>query len=755
YLTVKGPHLSYLNHTIVDGNDGMLIPGEIADLRVTITNLGTVSAPQVFANLSCSNPEINITDNNAYFGNVNPGSQATCSTNSFSLEVGDQIIYGSQIPVELNLYNSQGYDHTINFFLQIGEVRVTDPLGSDNYGYYIYDNGDAQYSLAPVYQWIEIDPYLGGGGTALNFSDNGDETGVVETVTVPFNIRFYGQRYNEVSICSNGWLAPGETDINSAMNWSIPGPNGPSPMIAPFWDDLIMSSGHVCYQYRSDLHAFIVEWSNLKNEYNTSYTETFQVIIYDPAYYPTPTGDSEIKIQYKEINNIDVGVYPAPGMTHVYHGQYATVGIEDHTGLDGLEYTFNNTYPTAAKELENQMALFITTRFGTITGPPEADLEISDLDFIMIQDDEDTGTIEISNTGENTLVYSVSSFYRQQDIISSGRDSGGPDDYGYEWIDSNETVNLAYSWRDIQGTGTYVSFTNNDLGTGLMSIGFTFNFYGTDYTQFRINPNGWIGFGSDYSYWSNTSLPSTSAPHPAIMPFWDDLYPQIGSNGGGNVYYQSNSDSLIVWFDDVRHYSDNSTYDFQAILYRNGRILYQYRDMNGTINSATVGIQAPGAGDALQVVYNNNYIEDELAVLISPPQSWMELSHDSGTLDPGESDLIEVNVNSFDLEEGEYNCILTVNTNDPANLHINIPVQLTVVPYTLDPPASVWSTVSGSEYQLNWEAVTGATAYLIYSSADPYAPLASWHLEAEITQGTSWTNGFDADMKFFKIIAIN
>ena len=50
------------------------------------------------------------------------------------------------------------------------------------------------------------------------------------------------------------------------------------------------------------------------------------------------------------------------------HGEYSTVGIEDHTGTAGLEYTYNNQYPQAARPLEDEMALFITTKIGQL--PP-------------------------------------------------------------------------------------------------------------------------------------------------------------------------------------------------------------------------------------------------------------------------------------------------------------------------------------------------------------------------------------------------
>ncbi|MBN1327722.1 MAG: T9SS type A sorting domain-containing protein, partial [Candidatus Cloacimonetes bacterium] len=269
----------------------------------------------------------------------------------------------------------------------------------DTYGYYCYDDGDTDYYNVPVYDWIEIDPAYGGSGTTIPMNDPGN-MGAIQEIDLPFTLKFYGEEYNTITICSNGWLAPGSNGSKSFMNWNIPGPNGPSPMIAPFWDDLKTGSGHVCYFFDPANHYFVVEWSHLQNEYNNA-EETFQVIIYDILFYPTTFTDNEFKFQYKVINNVDAGDYS----WSINHGQYATVGIEDHTGLRGLEYTFNNTYPTAAKHLQNQMALLFT-------GPPIAPEEpFLVLNGISISDENGNGnpdygenidlTVTVNNLGEN------------------------------------------------------------------------------------------------------------------------------------------------------------------------------------------------------------------------------------------------------------------------------------------------------------------------------------------------------------------
>ena len=95
-----------------------------------------------------------------------------------------------------------------------------------------------------------------------------------------------GVEYDIMTVCSNGWIAPGGSTQASFMNSPIPGPQGPSPMIAPFWDDLKTSSGDVYWYYDSSLVTVIIEWDHMQNDEDSN-EETFQVILYDANYYPT------------------------------------------------------------------------------------------------------------------------------------------------------------------------------------------------------------------------------------------------------------------------------------------------------------------------------------------------------------------------------------------------------------------------------------------------------------------------------------
>ncbi|MCF7793339.1 MAG: choice-of-anchor D domain-containing protein [Candidatus Cloacimonetes bacterium] len=669
FLAVEGANL-YVSAYQIDDSNGILDPGNTAEVIVTLFNTGSVAISGLQGMLSCDHNYITLEDSLANFETIQAGQEGDNDADRFEITLDLHAIAGSQIPFDINLTNTDGFEQNVSFLIDVGTVTTSDPLGPDSYGYYAYDSTDETYDQAPIYDWIEIDPASGGNGISIPLNDFGDE-GDVADVTMPFNFNFYGVNYDMLSVCSNGWIAPGGSTQGSFMNSQIPAPQGPSPMIAPFWDDLVVNSGDVFYYHDTFNHAFIIEWSNVTTDFANS-PETFQVLIYDPSVYPTPSGDAVIVFQYETVNNTSTGNYSGYPMQH---GQYATVGLEDHTGTRGLEYTYNNTYPTAAATLQNEMAIKFTTEGGGAQAPPVLDLNQYNFDFLLSPGTSETQVMEITNLGEANLIYSIEKSYVGYSD-ETGRGHGGPDNYGYEWFDSDEVNGPQYNWRDIVGIGTEVTFSGSNTGTDLMPIGFDFYFYGTYYSDFRINPNGWIGFGDDTDEMNNLSLPHPWAPNPAIMPFWDNLDPMLG----GNVYYFSSSDSLVVWFNDLEHAAGNysGTYDFQVILYSNGDIVFQYRNMTGDTNSATIGVQEFDADDALQITYNGDYVQNEFAVIIKKIVDWCNISPTYGYIEQGQTHNIDIDVSAEELIPDNFTCHLIITTNDPDNTTVSVPVNLYV-----------------------------------------------------------------------------
>ena len=365
-LSISGTRLLadkvYVHDDPVFGND-QLDPGETAEISIEVSNIGSMMANNVSGRLYSNYPGLEIIDDQGFWPLIVQNNFSINTTDKFEVFAAEDIIPGTVVELFIDLESSDGAAQSANIPLQIGVKEVDDPLGPDLYGYYAYDSGDILYSNAPYFNWIEIDPLYNGSGTQLPLSDYGDNQDDVTTVNLPFTFKFYGVDYDQISVSSNGWVSMGSTSMKSFRNYHIPGPGGPSPMIAVFWDDLnTTTSGGRVYKWYDELnHQFIIQWSHLRT-YDNNSLENFQLILKDSQHYFTPTGDGEIVMQYADFNNTSTGNY---GWGQV-HGNYCTIGLEDQSETIGLEYTFNNAYPTSAMPLEDSTAILFTTRGANI-----------------------------------------------------------------------------------------------------------------------------------------------------------------------------------------------------------------------------------------------------------------------------------------------------------------------------------------------------------------------------------------------------
>ena len=641
--------------------DSQLTVGGNSQVSLSINNSGSMSLNNVIAEIALGNDLLEFDSNQFLFDYIGQN-QSALSDNQIVFSASTDLINGSVIPVSISLTSENGFEMQSILSVQVGNVTLNDPVGPDLHGYYIYDMGDTGYQLAPEYDWIEIDPDFGGEGEELDINDGGDNLDDVTTISLPFTFTFYGIDYNEVSVCSNGWISFGETDMTSFRNYTLPGPGGPSPIVAVFWDDLKTTNGGEIYAFHDEQNnSFIIEWSNLRT-FLSNTTEAFQIILYNTG-NETPTGDDEMKLQYKEFNNNSIGDYPVGNYDGaVIHGQYCTVGIENHSGDDGLQYTFNNSYATGARTLTDQSALFITTRGSIPYAQPQVSYNQQQFTFNVPLNESDAENLIITNSGEigSNLAYEVSS--APYPVSSNQIDS-----YGYAYADSDTVQNIIdYNWIDISNENTVLEFENNDTAVQI-DMGFEFPFYSETFSQCLINPNGWIGFEEDNNGWNNQSLFNEDTPNGSIFGFWDDLNPANSGNevGSGEVKYHTNGQRLVVWFDNVIHWTNvNRIYNFQIVINNNGLIQLNYSNMIGDTESATVGIKSPDGSNGLQVVYNDSYINDNLSVEFNTA-NWLSVDFVSGNdqLTDGTSAIFAINVNTNGMEEGTYNAYVINNTN--------------------------------------------------------------------------------------------
>ena len=210
--------------------------------------------------------------------------------------------------------------------------------------------------------------------------------------------------------------------------------------------------------------------------------------------------------------------------------------------------------------------------------------------------------------------------------IITTANTGGPDYYGYIYIDSNEPNGPIYNWIDITATGTYPSALTNsdDHYVNGIPIGFTFNFYGQNYTQLSITNNGILPLSGGTSQYINEPI-GESIPDNLILPYWDDLV-TWGTPPTG-IFYETLGTApqrmfVVEWQNNQHYHNSPSGITFEVILYEGSNdIKFQYQNVtfgdgiNDYGASATVGIEGP-TGQGLQYSCNQSMsITNNLAIL--------------------------------------------------------------------------------------------------------------------------------------------
>jgi hypothetical protein len=188
-----------------------------------------------------------------------------------------------------------------NTVAQAQDAQPTIASGPDGFGY--------SYNDSVSYSWINA-------STDSGLIGDDEFTGPID---IGFNFPFYGMPQSQLYFSTNGLITFG------AGNWEwsgtgIPNDTNPNNLIAPYWDDLRVGSpaneGAVYYSQggSSPNSYFIVEWRNVQN-YGSATPFSFEAILHE---------NGDIVLQYQSL----------PGW------YWPTVGIEDSSGEEGLEYDY-------------------------------------------------------------------------------------------------------------------------------------------------------------------------------------------------------------------------------------------------------------------------------------------------------------------------------------------------------------------------------------------------------------------------------
>lgn len=233
--------------------------------------------------------------------------------------------------------------------------------------------------------------------------------------------------------------------------------------------------------------------------------------------------------------------------------------------------------------------------------------------------------------------------------LDNARAMGGPDAYGYTWIDSNEPGGPVFNWIDITTIGTEVTGLGDDNSAAMIPMGLTFQYYWIEFSNIKIGSNGWLSF-DDVSNIASC-FPTLPTPGGAgdnlVAPYMSDLI-FVGAGNPAKAYYYLDTltNSFIVSYLDVPYWTASApgytgSNSFQVIFSADDRkITFQYlaTDVTGIPGSCTtdlaVGIENTTGNIGLQLFNNvapgNNFAIDfiypdvPLIDVIDPAPLWTQ-----------------------------------------------------------------------------------------------------------------------------------
>jgi len=139
-------------------------------------------------------------------------------------------------------------------------------------------------------------------------------------------------------------------------------------------------------------------------------------------------------------------------------------------------------------------------------------------------------------------------------------------------------------------TGTSISL-NDDDNLGPFPIGFSFEFYGQTFTQFRICTNGFITFGDQSGRYSPGAFPEAASPNGVIATYWTDLFPTAGyfaryRTEGTSPNRMMVHSGRMTWYD-----NRNAWVEYQIVLFEGSNKIQTTIISQGWTTPATQGVE--------------------------------------------------------------------------------------------------------------------------------------------------------------------
>jgi hypothetical protein len=742
-IAPTGPYVIYDNSTINDlggNNNGLADCGEHIILGVQLKNVGPNSANAVTATLSSTDTYVTITDNSESYGVIPPNNGVVNRPSAFAIDIAGNTPDEHNIQFELTVSGTPLDTWYSNFVIPVHApaisvvtIQINDPTGNNNG---ILDPGETANVIVTLHN--------DGSGQATTVVGVLSETDTYVSISDPDG--------------TFGNIVPGGDGNNSANVFTVSA-NSACPMGHAFNYNLALT-GSLGFNtslvigsmvgdravFFSDDFSTNLGWTGLGGtaewtigiatggQGNDDYGEP------DPSADHSPTTDN--KVLGNDLTAGTGGDYAA-SMSSTF---YATSPIIDCSNYTGIQMNYfhwlgveRNTYDHATLQAYNGTTWVTLFANGSTTLDETAWTEET-YDLSAIADLNPHFQIRFglgaTDGSWNYCGWNI-------DDISLKGYSLGP-------IGSSE---LSFSINNIadsliQGDTLQQHFKIRNTGDGVLQITFSCddNWMSFNHNQLEVAPSDSLDYLVSIlsrslnpgQYNCSLNYVSNDSDHPS------------GGLPVSIFIYAPNVSMVQTQVTDTLTTDQQSSIPIYMVNNGPGRLFYTLTAITETVAGVSRYTDAPASITKFETSSDDSHIAVSDKIESENPNdppvitdNWLNVSPESGSVNPESRDTIQVLFNSAGLAIGTYHGTVTVASNDPDTPSIQIPITLLVT-----------ETSSGCQYvvgdingngALNGIDVSYGVGYFKGGSVPPYTCLCNgdtWYVAGDVN-GNCVFNGID------------